>query len=163
MGSGKSTIGNLLAKKLHHPFIDSDHYIEAKTGVDIPRIFDVEGEDGFRQRETEALKELMTNSQTIIATGGGSVVRSENQSILQQGGFIVFLDTSIHQQMNRLSKDKKRPLLQTENPRKKLEELLHQRKPIYQKLADYTVKTDHKYAKNILSEIIKNLPDYIHH
>jgi len=163
MGSGKSTIGNLLSKKLRREFIDSDHYIEHKTGVDIPRIFDVEGEDGFRQRETDVLTELSELNDIVLATGGGSVVRPENQHLLNSTGFIVFLDTSIHQQMSRLKKDQKRPLLQTSDPRAKLEELLIIRKPIYQSLADYTVKTDHKYAKSILNEIIRNLPQYIHH
>ncbi len=163
MGSGKSTIGNLLSKKLHREFIDSDHYIEHKTGVDIPRIFDVEGEEGFRQRETDALTELSELNDLVLATGGGSVIKKENQQLLSNTGFIVFLDTSIHQQMSRLKKDKKRPLLQTANPRARLEELLEQRKPIYQSMADFTIKTDHKYAKSILSEIIKNLPHYIHH
>lgn len=163
MGSGKSTIGNLLAKKLHREFIDSDYYIEHKTGVDIPRIFDVEGEDGFRQRETDALTELSQLNDIVLATGGGSVIRKENQQLLTATGFIVFLDTSIQQQMSRLKKDKKRPLLQTPNPRAKLEELLAQRKPIYQSLADFTIKTDHNYAKAILNEIIKNLPHCIHH
>jgi len=163
MGSGKSTIGNLLSKKLHREFIDSDHYIEHKTGVDIPRIFDVEGEEGFRQRETDALTDLSELNDMVIATGGGSVMRPANQHLLNTTGFIVFLDTSIHQQMSRLKKDKKRPLLQTADPRAKLEELLEIRKPIYQSLADYTVKTDHKYAKSILNEIINNLPHYIHH
>ncbi len=163
MGSGKSTIGNLLAKKLHRDFIDSDHYIEHKTGVDIPRIFDVEGEDGFRQRETDALTELSELNDIVLATGGGSVIKQKNQNILTATGFIVFLDTSIHQQMSRLTKDKKRPLLQTDDPRAKLEELLLIRKPIYQSMADYIVKTDHKYAKSILNEIIKNLPHSIHH
>lgn len=163
MGSGKSTIGSLLAKKLHREFIDSDHYIEEKTGVDIPRIFDVEGEDGFRQRETAALQELSQLNNMVIATGGGSVIKAENQSLLSNSGFIVFLDTSIRQQMSRLKKDKKRPLLQTEDPKSRLEALLQQRKPIYQNLADYIIKTDHKYVKLILSEICKHLPQYIHH
>ncbi len=163
MGSGKSTIGLLLAKKLRRDFIDSDNYIEEKTGVDIPRIFDVEGEEGFRQRETCALNELSELNNIILATGGGSVIKPENQHIINATGFVVFLDTSIQQQMSRLKKDKKRPLLQTPNPRQRLEELLTQRKPIYQELADFTIKTDHKYAKIILNEIIKHLPNYIHH
>lgn len=162
MGSGKSTIGTLLAKKLKREFIDSDHYIEEKTGVDIPRIFDVEGEQGFRQRETDALTELAQLNDIVLATGGGSVIKAENQHIIGESGYVVFLDTSIQQQMSRLKKDKKRPLLQTDNPRARLEELLTARKPIYQSLADYTVKTDYKYAKTILNEIIRNIPDHIH-
>jgi shikimate kinase len=121
MGSGKSTIGNLIAKRLHREFQDSDHFIEDRTGVDISRIFDIEGEQGFRDRESNALRELLSQNNRVIATGGGSVMRKENQQLLKQKGYIVFLDTSVSQQMRRLARDKKRPLLQTENPRQRLE------------------------------------------
>lgn len=163
MGSGKSTIGALLAQKLQREFVDSDQYIEHKTGVDIARIFDLEGEEGFRQRETDALKKLVALNDRVIATGGGSVLRKENQQLLSNSGFIVFLDTSIHQQILRLKKDKKRPLLQTADPKAKLAELLKQRETIYQSLADFIIQTDRKYAKAIVIEIIQGLPSFIHH
>ena len=162
MGSGKSTIGHIMAKKLKRDFQDSDHYIEHKTGVDIPRIFDVEGECGFRDRETLALQELFQLNNQIIATGGGSVIREENQSLLKSNGFVIFLDTSINQQMHRLRRDKKRPLLQTENPRQRLESLFEARRPIYLELANLIVKTDRRLARKLAIDIISQLPDSLH-
>ena len=159
MGSGKSTIGNIIAQRLHREFQDSDHYIENRTGVDIARIFDVEGEQGFRDRESNALKELLSESNRVIATGGGSVLSQKNQQLLKQKGFIVFLDTSINQQMQRLRRDKKRPLLQTENPRERLESLLAERRPIYLDLADLAVKTDKRMARRLATDIISQLPE----
>ena len=159
MGSGKSTIGNIIAKRLHREFQDSDHYIENRTGVDIARIFDIEGEEGFRDRESSALRELLSQNNRVIATGGGSVLRKENQQLLKQKGFIVFLDTSVNQQMQRLARDKKRPLLQTENPRARLEALLKERRPIYLDLADLAVKTDKRVARRLAADIINQLPD----
>ncbi len=159
MGSGKSTIGSLIAKRLHRDFMDSDHYIEERTGVDIARIFDVEGEQGFRDRESKALIDLLSQSDRVIATGGGSVLRQENQRLLKQKGYIVFLDTTVNQQMQRLRRDKKRPLLQTENPRERLEALLAERRPIYLDLADLAVKTDKRVARRLAADIINQLPD----
>jgi len=159
MGSGKSTIGSVIAKKLNREFQDSDHYIEEKTGVDIARIFDIEGEQGFRDRETNALNELLSRDNCVIATGGGSVMREENQNLLRARGYIIFLDTSINQQMQRLRRDKKRPLLQTENPRERLEELLEVRRPIYLDLADLAVKTDRRLARKLAADIINKLPE----
>jgi len=158
MGSGKSTIGQLIASRLNRDFVDSDYYIEQKTGVDIPTIFDIEGEEGFRARETKALEELTSQKKLVIATGGGSVIREENQQLLKSCGFIIFLDTSVNQQMARLKHDKKRPLLQTDNPREKLEKLFTERKPLYLDLADLRIKTDRKFARKVASEIIPQLP-----
>ena len=160
MGSGKSTIGQILANRLNREFFDSDYYIEEKTGVDIPRIFDIEGEEGFRCRETKATEELTEKNNLVLATGGGSVTRKENQELLKRG-FIIFLDTSVNQQMERLRHDKKRPLLQTENPRARLEQLLAERKPIYLELANLRIKTDRKYARKVAAEIIPQLPEHL--
>ena len=159
MGSGKSTIGNIIAKRLHREFQDSDHFIEQRTGVDIARIFDIEGEQGFRDRESNALQELLSQNNRVIATGGGSVLREENQKLLKQKGFIVFLDTSVKQQLQRLRRDKKRPLLQTENPRARLEALFEERRPIYLDLADLAVKTDKRVARRLAADIISQLPE----
>jgi shikimate kinase len=159
MGSGKSTIGNLIAKRLHREFRDSDHFIEDRTGVDISRIFDIEGEQGFRDRESNALRELLSQNNRVIATGGGSVMRKENQQLLKQKGYIVFLDTSVSQQMRRLARDKKRPLLQTENPRQRLEALFTERHPIYLDLADLAIKTDKRVARRLAADIINQLPE----
>ncbi len=161
MGSGKSTIGNIIAKRLHREFQDSDHFIEKRTGVDVARIFDVEGEEGFRDRESNALNELLSENNRVIATGGGAVLRQQNQQLLKQKGYIVFLDTSINQQMQRLRRDKKRPLLQTENPRERLESLLAERRPIYLDLADLAVKTDKRMARRLATDIINRLPENI--
>ncbi len=159
MGSGKSTIGNIIAKRLHREFQDSDHFIEERTGVDIARIFDIEGEEGFRDRESNALAELLSENNRVIATGGGSVLREENQKLLKQKGYIIFLDTSVNQQMQRLSRDKKRPLLQTENPRARLEALFEERHPIYLDLADLAIKTDKRVARRLAADIINQLPE----
>jgi shikimate kinase len=159
MGSGKSTIGNIIARRLHREFQDSDHFIEERTGVDVARIFDVEGEQGFRDRESNALTELLSENNRVIATGGGSVLRRQNQQLLKQKGYIVFLDTTVNQQMQRLQRDKKRPLLQTENPRQRLESLLLERRPIYLDLADLAVKTDKRMARRLATDIIDQLPD----
>ena len=161
MGSGKSTIGNILAKKLRRDFQDSDYFIEQRTGVDIGRIFDIEGEHGFRDRESNALKELLGSNSQVVATGGGSVLRQENRALLRSRGYIIFLDTSVNQQMQRLRRDKKRPLLQTENPRERLEALFDTRRPIYLELADLAVKTDRKQARKLASEIINQLPEHL--
>jgi shikimate kinase len=161
MGSGKSTIGNILAKKLRRDFQDSDYFIEQRTGVDIGRIFDIEGEHGFRDRESNALTELLSLNSQVVATGGGSVLRKENRDLLRSRGYIIFLDTSVNQQMQRLRRDKKRPLLQTENPRERLEALFDARRPIYLELADLAVKTDRKQARKLASEIINQLPEHL--
>lgn len=159
MGSGKSTIGSIIAKRLNREFQDSDHYIEDRTGVDIARIFDIEGEQGFRDRESNALVDLLSQDNRVIATGGGSVLRKENQKLLKKEGYIVFLDTSVNQQMQRLQRDKKRPLLQTDNPRERLEALFDERRPIYLELADFAVKTDRRVARRLAADIIKQLPE----
>ncbi len=161
MGSGKSTIGNLLAKKLNRDFKDSDHFIEQRTGVDIARIFDIEGETGFRDRESKALKTLLSQNNRVVATGGGSVLREENRALLRSKGYIIFLDTSVNQQLQRLRRDKKRPLLQTENPRERLENLFDARRPIYLDLADLAIKTDRKLARKLASDIISRLPEHL--
>lgn len=158
MGSGKSTIGQLLANRLNREFYDSDYYIEKKTGVDIPRIFDIEGEEGFRERETRALQELTRKSNLVLATGGGSVTRKDNRALLKNAGFIIFLDTSVNQQLERLKHDKRRPLLQTENPRERLNQLLQERKPLYLELADLRIPTDRKFARKVAAEIMPLLP-----
>lgn len=159
MGSGKSTIGNIIANRLHREFKDSDHFIEKRTGVDIARIFDIEGEHGFRERESDALNELLSQNNRVIATGGGSVLRPQNQQLLKQKGFIIFLDTSVAQQLRRLARDKKRPLLQTENPRERLEAMFVERHPIYLDLADLAVKTDKRVARRLADDIINQLPE----
>ncbi len=139
MGSGKTTLGRLIAASLGYEFMDSDKEIESITGVSIPTIFDYEGEDGFREREIHAIDELTQRNQIVVATGGGAVLRPENREALHSRGFVVYLKVSVHVQLMRTSRDKNRPLLQTKNPRKVLQTMAWQRAPLYQKTAHYTI------------------------
>lgn len=153
MGAGKSTIGRLLAGILNLPFNDSDRAIEERTGADIPWIFDVEGEEGFRSRETAVLKDLLQENGLVLATGGGIVLREENRRCLRAGGHVVYLTASLDQLLERTSRDKKRPLLQVENPRQKIIDLIEQRHPLYSEVADYVVNTDRRSPKQVAQEI----------
>ncbi|MFL0796171.1 MAG: shikimate kinase AroK [Cellvibrionaceae bacterium] len=154
MGVGKTTIGRQLSRELQLPFFDSDRVIEERTGADIPWIFDMEGEDGFRKRESGVLTELLEQDGLVIATGGGIVTRSENRNLLNQGGVVVYLTASVDQLCKRTSKDKKRPLLQVEDPRQKIEELLAERDPLYKDVADVIVDTERKGVRGVIKEIV---------
>ncbi|PKG40727.1 shikimate kinase AroK [Psychromonas sp. Urea-02u-13] len=154
MGAGKSTIGRHLAQMLHLNFHDSDSEIEKKTGADIAWIFDVEGEEGFRNRESDMIDELSQKHGIVLATGGGAVVRPENRGYLSARGIVVYLKTSVDKQLARTLKDKRRPLLQTEDPRNVLETLAETRNLLYDEAADYTIETDEQSAKVVASQII---------
>lgn len=153
MGAGKSTIGKLLAGMLHLPFADSDRVIEERTGADIPWIFDVEGEDGFRQRETAALRDLLEEGPMVLATGGGIVIREENRQLLKGDSIVVYLTASVDQLVERTHKDKKRPLLQVADPEAKIRELIAQRHPLYQEVADLVIQTDRRGPKAVAQDI----------
>jgi len=155
MGTGKTTIGKMLAKEMHFEFKDSDREIEERSGADIPWIFDVEGEVGFRARERAVIEELSQVPDIIVATGGGAVASPENQHFLKCHGFVVYLHTSIEQQYLRTRKDRKRPLLQSKDPKTVLQNLMAVREPIYRSLADYVISTDQKRPKAVVREIIK--------
>ena len=155
MGAGKSTIGKLLASTLNLPFSDSDRVIEERTGADIPWIFDVEGEDGFRQRETAVLSDLLIADPMVIATGGGIVMRDENRAMLKGDGVVVYLTASIDQLVERTYKDKKRPLLQVDDPEAKIRELIALRDPLYTEVADIVVQTDRRSPKAVAQEIAR--------
>lgn len=157
MGAGKSTIGRQLAQELHLDFVDSDAEIERRTGADIAWVFDVEGEDGFRKREERVITDLTEKQGIVLATGGGSVVNKEVRNRLSARGFVVYLETTIDKQVARTQKDKKRPLLQNDNPRKVLESLAEVRNPMYEEVADLVVKTDEQSAKVVAREIIDRL------
>ena len=157
MGAGKSTIGRLLAVKLGCDFLDTDHVIEEKTGADIAWIFDVEGEAGFRDRETQVLKELSALSSTVIATGGGIVVREDNRRLLAKHSAVIYLKASLQQLVSRTAKDKKRPLLQVENPVAKIKSLLSEREAFYSEVSDYVVETDRHSPRSTVQSIIKLL------
>jgi shikimate kinase len=153
MGAGKSTIGRLLASELNLSFRDSDRVIEERTGADIPWIFDMEGEEGFRERETAVLTELSTEANVVIATGGGIILREQNRTIMKSSGFVCYLTASIDQLVERTSRDKKRPLLQVENPRQKIIDLLSLRDPLYREAADFVINTDRRSPKAVAQEI----------
>ena len=153
MGAGKSTIGRQLAGILNYDFYDSDHEIEARTGADIPWIFDVEGEEGFRKREAAMIDELTQLDGIVLATGGGAVTRDENRSNLSSRGVVVYLKTSVEQQLERTARDRNRPLLQTEEPRKVLTELMRVRDPLYEEVADIVVNTGEGGVREVAQKI----------
>lgn len=155
MGAGKTTIGRLLAKSLGYQFVDSDKEIERKTGASIPLIFEYEGEEGFRKRESETLAEIIKQQPIVLATGGGTVLLPENRCRLKSIGYIVYLYCQIDKQMERTHKDPNRPLLMTENPRQKLLELFQHRDPIYRELADCIVDTGQTSSRHVVKQIIK--------
>jgi shikimate kinase len=154
MGVGKSTVGRLLSTRLGFSFVDTDALIEERSGANIPWIFDVEGEAGFRARETLALEELMGRTQCIIATGGGIITTQKNLALLKQIGTVIYLTASIDQLVMRTGRDKKRPLLQVENPRKRIQELVAAREPLYRAVADHVVTTDAKGTKGVVAQIL---------
>ncbi|MVW74580.1 shikimate kinase AroK [Pseudomonas xionganensis] len=157
MGAGKSTIGRLLAKELRLPFKDSDKEIEARTGADIPWIFDVEGEQGFREREQAVIAELCDQGDMVLATGGGVVMRPENRAALRSGGCVVYLHASVEQQIHRTAKDRNRPLLRTTDPAKVLADLLALRDPLYREVADVIVETDERPPRMVVQQIIERI------
>lgn len=141
MGAGKSTIGRRLAQHLGLTFVDLDAAIEERTGVDIPRIFDIEGEEGFRRREAVMLDELSQQSGIVLATGGGAVLAPESQRHLGARGVVIYLRATIATQLAR-TRDSNRPMIQSEDPEGRLREILAERGPIYEDLADITVDTE---------------------
>jgi len=157
MGAGKSTIGRQIAQQLHLEFFDSDSEIERRTGAEIAWVFDVEGEDGFRKREASVIGDLTEMQGVVLATGGGSIISKEVRNKLSARGFVVYLETTIDKQLARTQRDKRRPLLQTDKPREVLENLAGFRNPLYEEIADLTVRTDDQSAKLVAKEIIDKL------
>jgi shikimate kinase len=157
MGSGKSTVGRALARKIGYQFFDSDREIEARCGVDIPTIFDYEGEAGFRDRESRMIAELTQLPGVVLATGGGSVLREENRQHLKTRGHVILLQVDINEQLRRVAFDANRPLLQTEDPAARLKALMEEREPIYQSVADATISTDSRRMYHVVSKILRHL------
>ncbi|MFC3851692.1 shikimate kinase AroK [Salinispirillum marinum] len=153
MGAGKSTLGRLLADVLGRDFHDSDRIIEERAGANIPWIFDLEGESGFRERESQVIDELTQRTDLVVATGGGAVVRPENRQVMQDRAWVVYLRTRVATQLERTAKDKNRPLLQRDDPAKILTELLAAREPHYLALAHLTVDTDDIAPKTLAERI----------
>ena len=159
MGAGKTTIGRQIASELSLDFYDSDHEIEDRTGVTITHIFDIEGEDGFRKRETAMLDELSQKKGVVLATGGGAILKPENRQFLMSRGTCIYLYANINTLFERTSKDRNRPLLQTENPQAKLEELLAIRDPLYRETADIIIDTGKDSVRLALKEILEKLEE----
>jgi shikimate kinase len=157
MGSGKTAVGKALAKALHLTFVDSDAEIEHRTGVDIAYIFDKEGEAGFRQRERDVIADLTLRDDIVLATGGGAVLEADNRRNLAERGCVVYLETSVAQQLERTRHGKHRPLLVTEDPRAKLQDLLQVREPLYREIADIAVRTDARRVQLLADEVIRLL------
>ncbi|MEM7206244.1 MAG: shikimate kinase AroK [Pseudomonadota bacterium] len=160
MGAGKTTVGRQLSQRLKREFYDSDKEIEKRTGVDIPTIFEYEGEDGFRSREEAVIDELTQKDAIVLATGGGAVMRPLNRERLRKRGRIVFLNVAIDEQLERTRMDKSRPLLQCENPREKLENLREERLPIYRSIADFEIKSDSRNMKVVINKICNFLKEH---
>ena len=158
MGAGKSTIGKLLSHELGQEFVDSDRVIEERAGANIPWIFDVEGEVGFRDREQSVIDSLTQEQDIVLATGGGVVMRPENREYLKNRGVVVYLQTSVSQQLERTAKDKNRPLLQTEDPAAVLRNLLSIRDSLYRDCCQSIVNTDRRHPRSVVNEILK----YVH-
>jgi shikimate kinase len=157
MGAGKSTIGRHLADELHLEFFDSDHEIERKTGADIAWIFDLEGEDGFRKRELETINELTDKQGIVLATGGGSIITPAVRNRLSARGIVVYLQTTIDKQVARTQRDKRRPLLQNDDPEVVLRNLAESRNPLYEEVADYVVDTYDQSARSVANQIIQKI------
>ena len=138
-GAGKTTVARQLAKKMQRRFLDADHELEATTGVEIPLIFEIEGESGFRERETKVLTSISKQTGLIVATGGGAVLRPENREVLRRSGTIVYLHVAPTLLYRRMRNDSKRPLLQVKDRQEKLNHLFLQRDPIYREIADLVI------------------------
>jgi shikimate kinase len=153
MGSGKTTIGKLLSKKLDKDFYDSDHVVEENTGVRVPLIFEYEGEVGFRKREESVLKELVRHTNIVLATGGGIILSKDNCELLKNNGHVIYLKSTCEDLVVRMAGDKTRPLLQEGDLRKTLENLFSIRDPIYSSISDCIIETSNKRTNEITSEI----------
>lgn len=157
MGAGKSTIGRQLAAALSYSFKDSDQEIQRRTGVDIPTIFEFEGEDGFRSRERQVLEEMIQEERIVLATGGGAVLLPENRQDLAARGVVVYLHCSPEQQYARTARDRSRPLLDTEDPLQRLHALMAERDPLYRQVADLVVSTEKRGTASVVKEIRRRL------
>ena len=158
MGSGKTTVGRRLSEKLDIDFYDADHEIIDKTGVSIDHIFDVEGEKGFRKRESNVLKDLCSKPNIVIATGGGAVMLEENRLEISKAGSVIYLSSSVDQILRRTAKSKTRPLLENStNKRKTISDIIEARDPLYREIATIIINTNGKKLNEVIHEILKQL------
>ena len=156
MGSGKTSIGKKLSKMMKFNFIDTDHLIEEKTGVDIPTIFEHEGESGFRKRENKILEGISNIENSVLGTGGGIIILEENRKIIKNMGFIVYLTASIKELVYRTEQDRNRPLIKDGDTKKKIEEILKEREKIYENISNIKISTDNYDTVKLSKIIIKN-------
>lgn len=154
MGAGKTSVGKYLAEQLNKTFYDSDQEIEKKTGVSLTWIYDIEGIAGFRERERRVIDELSVCKDIVLSTGGGCVETQLVRDYLMQRGIVIYMEVSLKTQLNRLKRDKKRPLLQGENPKEVLVRLWEEREPFYETIADYTVITDDRSVRDVCDDIL---------
>ncbi|VAW62629.1 Shikimate kinase I [hydrothermal vent metagenome] len=157
MGAGKTTMGRQIAKRLNMDFEDSDHAIEMHTGVDIPLIFEKEGEAGFRKRERVIIDELTKKKQLVLATGGGAVLEKENRQCLQNRGLVIYLHSDIKHLLNRVAHDKNRPLLQTDNPAATLKKIMEIREPLYRETADIIINTGQQSIRAVINVMLDKI------
>lgn len=157
MGSGKTSVGKLLAAELGLKFIDIDHFIEKKSGVNIPWIFDVEGESGFRAREQQAVKELVEKRGLVLATGGGTVAHDPSRNLLAGRGLIIYLHATPEQQLGRVSQDTNRPLVANGQAKDVLQALFEKREPLYREIADVVFNTGEKGLTSMVRDIVNHL------
>lgn len=156
-GAGKTTVGRQLARRMQRTFIDADHEIEARTGVRIPLIFDIEGEQGFRDREAKVIAELAAGSSQVVATGGGAVLRPENRAALRRGGTVIYLRAAPALLFQRTRLDPNRPLLQVADPMNKIEELYAQRDPLYREVADLVINSLGGSISHLVKQVEREL------
>ncbi|HTM63798.1 MAG TPA: shikimate kinase AroK [Gammaproteobacteria bacterium] len=154
MGAGKTSVARALARHLHKDCYDSDEEIEKKTGVSLSWIFDLEGMEGYRQREMGVIDELSKLENIVLSTGGGCIETPQVREILQQRGIVIYMEVSLETQLNRLKKDKRRPQLQGENPKEVLIRLWEEREPIYENVADFAVITDQRTVHDVCDDIL---------
>jgi shikimate kinase len=157
MGAGKTTIGKYLAQQLNLQFADTDTEIEARTGADIPWIFDVEGEQGFRDREQQAVEEMTLWDNVLLATGGGVIMRQENRRVLAARGFVIYLHATVEEQVRRTHRDRRRPLLQDGDPEEILRDLMVVRDPLYREIADHVIDTDGCSPRTVAQNLVRDL------
>ena len=162
MGAGKSSIGRALAGLLERPFIDLDRAIEAAAGAEIPLIFEIEGEERFREREKAVIAELARRDDIVLATGGGAVLDPANRAALRAHGTVIYLRASIDDLLARTALDKNRPLLQTANPREKLESLFAVRDPLYREVADIVIDTSRQHVSTLVNRLLVRLQENPH-
>lgn len=157
MGAGKTSVGKLLAKDLQKTFVDCDLEIERRTGVSIPLIFEIEGEAGFRRREVVVLRELAVLRNLVVATGGGAVLSPENREVLSRSGTVIYLRATVDELWHRTKRDRNRPLLQTDDPRRRLAELFEQRDPLYREVASVIMDTGCQSLRGLATKLEQRL------